>query len=155
MTDQVLNVFKVALLALVYLFFARVLWAVWSEVRTPVVADGSRVRRQRNRSTFKRARTPRGTASFVVMEPRDLRGKRFILSGILTIGRAEENEICVTDDTFASQHHARIEKRDDTVWVVDLASTNGTFVNGQRVTKDKSMRKSDRLQVGSTVLEMH
>ncbi|MEO5724642.1 MAG: hypothetical protein ABIQ39_03230, partial [Ilumatobacteraceae bacterium] len=35
MTDQLLNIFKYALLALLYLFFARVLWAVWSEVRGP------------------------------------------------------------------------------------------------------------------------
>ncbi|MSO60348.1 MAG: FHA domain-containing protein [Ilumatobacteraceae bacterium] len=155
MTDQVLNVLKVALLALVYLFFARVLWAVWSEVRTPVVADGLRVRRERNSGITKRQRAPRGATSFVVMEPRDLRGQRFVLSSTLGIGRSEENDICVNDDTFASQNHARIEMRADAIWVVDLGSTNGTFVNGQRVTTDKSMRKSDRLQVGSTVLEMH
>ena len=47
MTDQLLSVLKVALLALVYLFFARVLWAVWSEVRTPVPAEGARIRRGR------------------------------------------------------------------------------------------------------------
>ena len=35
MTDQILNILKFALLGLLYLFFARVLWAVWSEVRTP------------------------------------------------------------------------------------------------------------------------
>ena len=35
MTDQVLNILKFVLLGLLYLFFARVLWAVWSEVRTP------------------------------------------------------------------------------------------------------------------------
>ncbi|MBJ7369343.1 MAG: FHA domain-containing protein, partial [Ilumatobacteraceae bacterium] len=66
-----------------------------------------------------------------------------------------DNDICVDADTFASQQHARIEMRADAIWVVDLGSTNGTFVNGQRVTTDKSMRKGDRLQVGSTVLEMH
>jgi hypothetical protein len=38
MSDQLLNTLKVALLALLYLFFARVLWAVWSEVRVPVAA---------------------------------------------------------------------------------------------------------------------
>jgi hypothetical protein len=51
MTDQLLAVLKVALLALVYLFFARVLWAVWSEVRTPVPAEGARIRRGRSTST--------------------------------------------------------------------------------------------------------
>ena len=42
MTDQLLGILNVALLALLYLFFARVLWAVWSEVRAPVrLAYGS------------------------------------------------------------------------------------------------------------------
>ena len=35
MSDQVLNILKLSLLGLLYLFFARVLWAVWSEVKTP------------------------------------------------------------------------------------------------------------------------
>ena len=42
MTDQVLDILKLVLLALLYLFFARVLWAVWSEVRQPADARAGR-----------------------------------------------------------------------------------------------------------------
>ena len=148
MTDQVLNVFKIALLALIYLFFARVLWAVWSEVRTPVATTGRIV------GSRTREKKRKGSSVFVIVEPRQHRGASFTLSNSLTLGRVADNDIALDDDTFMSSHHARIEIRPEGVWVVDLDSTNGTFVNGQRVTGDRSLRKGDRLQVGSTVLEM-
>ena len=148
MTDQVLNVFKIALLALIYLFFARVLWAVWSEVRTPVATTGKIV------GSRGKEKKRKGSSVFVIVEPRQHRGASFTLSNSLTLGRVADNDIALDDDTFMSSHHARIEIRPEGVWVVDLDSTNGTFVNGQRVTGDRSLRKGDRLQVGSTVLEM-
>lgn len=146
MTDAVLNALKLVLLALVYLFFGRVLWAVWSEVRTPVAVQGQ--------EKTKRRAGVKGAPSFVVIEPRQRRGQTFTLSNALTIGRLDDNDIIITDDSFISSHHARIEIRPDSVWVVDLSSTNGTFVNGQRVVDARSVRKGDRIQVGGTVLEM-
>lgn len=149
MTDQLLNALKLLLLGLIYLFFGRVLWAVWSEVRTPVAIGGassSRVSRKK--------KAGRGVVSFVVIEPKDHRGRTFVLSNVLSIGRVEDNDIVITDDSFISSHHARIEVRPEGVWVVDLQSTNGSFVNGQRLASERSVRKGDRIQVGSTVLEM-
>lgn len=145
MYDQLLNALKYLLLALIYLFFGRVLWAVWAEVRTP----GS----SRN-GVAKRSKVPKGTVTFVVIEPRQHRGRSYTLSNVLGIGRESDNEIVIDDDSFISGHHARIEVRPDGTAVVDLKSTNGTFVNGQRVNGERGMRKGDRLQVGSTVLEM-
>jgi len=66
----------------------------------------------------------------------------------------EDNDIVIDDDSFISSHHARIEIRPEGSWVVDLGSTNGSYVNGQRVADERSVRKGDRIQVGSTVLEM-
>ena len=146
MTDAVLNALKLILLALVYLFFGRVLWAVWSEVRTPVAARG--------REKGKRRPGVKGVPTFVVIEPKQRRGQTFTLSSALTVGRVDDNDVIITDDSFVSSHHARIEIRPDSVWVVDLKSTNGTFVNGQRVADARSVRKGDRIQVGGTVLEM-
>ena len=149
MTDQLLTVLKILLLALIYLFFARVLWAVWSEVRTPVaVTPGT------GKGRAKRKSVPKGASVFVVIEPKQHRGRTYTLSNALTIGRVDDNDIIIDDDTFISSHHARIEVRPEGVWVVDLKSTNGSFVNGQRITGERSVRKGDRIQVGSTVLEM-
>lgn len=151
MTDQLLTALKLLLLALVYLFFGRVLWAVWSEVRTPVAtAPGE----SKKRGRAKKKSVPKGASVFVVIEPKQHRGRTYTLSNALTIGRLEDNDIIIDDDNFISSHHARIEIRPEGVWVVDLQSTNGSFVNGQRLTGERSVRKGDRIQVGSTVLEM-
>jgi pSer/pThr/pTyr-binding forkhead associated (FHA) protein len=148
MTDALLNALKLILLALIYLFFGRVLWAVWSEVRTPVMpaarVGGGGAKKSANK----------GASQFVVIEPKQHRGATYTLSSVLAIGRLEENDIVIDDDAFISSHHARIEIRPEGTWVVDLGSTNGCFVNGQRVADERSVRKGDRIQVGSTVLEM-
>jgi hypothetical protein len=150
MTDQLLTFFKFVLLGLLYLFFARVLWAVWSEVRTPVrPASGASTN-----ARGKKIKRERGAPAFVVMEPRQRRGEMHPLSDVITIGRVDDNTMVIDDDSFISSHHARLEVRPDGVWLVDLQSTNGSFVNGQRVSQEKSLRKGDRIQVGSTVLEM-
>ena len=145
MTDQLLNALKLLLLGLIYLFFGRVLWAVWSEVRTPVAVGGI---------ARKKKSPAKGATTFVVIEPREHRGVTYTLSNVLSIGRLEDNDIVITDDSFISSHHARIEVRPEGVWVVDLQSTNGSFLNGQRLASERSVRKGDRIQVGSTVLEM-
>jgi predicted component of type VI protein secretion system len=70
----------------------------------------------------------------------------------LTIGRAGDNTIPLTGDEFASAHHARIESGRDGVWIVDLKSTNGTFVNGARLDGRRKLREGDMVQVGETEL---
>lgn len=164
MTDQLLAVLKVALLALVYLFFARVLWAVWSEVRTPVPAEGARIRRGRGTATSTstddstkklKVKHAKGLPAVVVVEPRESRGQRFSVLENLTVGRADDNAVPMPDDTFISTHHATFQNREGALWIVDLNSTNGTFVNGQKVSEEKKLRSGDRVQLGSTVMEVH
>jgi hypothetical protein len=155
MTDQVLTALKILFLALMYLFFGRVLWAVWSEVRTPVAPQ----RASRGAAADRRSRLPSlarkkgGTWSFVVMEPREERGHRFTLANVLTIGRDADCDIAVPADTFLSGRHATLEVRPDGAWLVDLNSTNGCMVNGRRVQGERQLRDGDRIQVGNTVLE--
>ena len=152
MTDQVLTALKVLFLALMYLFFGRVLWAVWSEVRTPVAPKGSFRADAAPKGAGRKHRT-KGAVSFVVIEPKQERGHRFTLSDVLTIGRDDACDIAMPGDTYMSGRHARIEQRADGVWIVDLNSTNGVLVNGTRVMNEKSLKNSDRIQVGNAVLE--
>lgn len=154
MTDQVLTALKILFLALMYLFFGRVLWAVWSEVRTPVSprpsANGARTSHP---PRLRSLREKRGGWAFVVMEPREERGHRFTLASVLTIGRDAECDIAMPADTFMSGRHASLEVRPDGAWLVDLHSTNGCLVNGRRVQGERQLRDGDRIQVGNTVLE--
>jgi adenylate cyclase len=69
------------------------------------------------------------------------------------IGRASENEV-VLKDFSVSRHHARLEKRGDVWWVVDLGSTNGVKINTRYVT-DAMLSDGDELQIGNFTLSFH
>jgi adenylate cyclase len=69
------------------------------------------------------------------------------------IGRASENKL-VLKDFSVSRHHARLEQRGDTWWVVDLGSTNGIKVNSKYVT-DALLSDGDELQIGNFTLTYH
>ncbi|MEO8291258.1 MAG: FHA domain-containing protein [Gaiellaceae bacterium] len=70
----------------------------------------------------------------------------------VTIGRSSDNTIALDGDDFASGHHARIESQRDGVWILDLGSTNGTFVNGEPVNGRRQLREGDIVQIGDTEL---
>ena len=152
MPESLLTILKFCLLALVYLFFLRVLRAVWAEVggrggrAAPATPAPARARA--------RAASSRGGASRLrVVEPPALRGRSFELGEELTVGRAAGCQIAL-DDTYVSQLHARVFRRDNQFYVEDLGSTNGTYLNRKKVTGPVAVRRGDRLQVGKTVLEV-
>ena len=70
----------------------------------------------------------------------------------LTIGRAEQNDVPLDGDEFASARHVRIEPRRDGVWVQDLGSTNGTYVNAIRIDRPRKLVHGDVVHVGETDL---
>ena len=150
MPENLLGLLKLCLLALLYLFFLRVLWAVWAEVRGPRPAksngNGGKAR------SWGRGRGGPATR-LVVDQPAAKKGVTFNLGPELTVGRAAGCQIALTDDTYVSQLHARVFERSGQVYVEDLGSTNGTYVNGHRVSAPTPMHKGDSLQIGSTVLE--
>ena len=162
MTDQALDILKLALLALLYLFFARVLWTVWSEVRQSVdarsVAEVTPGRAPATRAPEpRRSRSPKGRRStpteLVVLEPKERRGTTFAISDGLGIGREGDNTVVITGDAYVSGHHAKIAFESDRITIVDLASRNGTMHNGRGLTEPASIRVGDRIQIGMTVLE--
>jgi pSer/pThr/pTyr-binding forkhead associated (FHA) protein len=88
-----------------------------------------------------------------VLEPRVRKGAAYPIGSEVTLGRADSCAIGLPDDSFASQLHARVFLRDGVVWAEDLGSTNGTHVNGARITAPTPLTIGDRLQVGSTIFE--
>ena len=70
----------------------------------------------------------------------------------LTIGRGATNDVSLPGDDYASTRHARIEPRRDGIWVEDIGSTNGTFVNGIRLTRERRLAAGDIVRVGETDL---
>jgi len=170
MTEQALDILKLVLLGLLYLFFARVLWAVWSEVRrtsskavVPTMTAQEQLEAQRDATvlagpTERRPRkAPKGrggrVARLVVVEPKARKGTTFALGEEITIGRDPSSTIVIDDDTFVSHRHARVFEFDGQPMVEDLGSTNGSFHNGTRLHGSRLLHPGDRLQFGYTVLE--
>ena len=78
-------------------------------------------------------------------------GIRFELEGtIFQLGRDSSNFIQL-HDSEVSRHHAEIRRRDDEYLISDLNSSNGTFVNGQRIEQHK-LESGDQVQTGSTLM---
>ncbi len=151
MSEQVLNILKLCLVAVLYLFFLRVLWAVATEVRAPELAANPP--RPRRRSKAKSTSPPPSSDGLVVVHPAELAGRVFPLGNELTIGRAAGCSISL-DDTYVSQLHARVFRKDGVFHVEDLGSTNGTLLNDRSITAPVIVRKGDRIRVGGTVLEL-
>jgi pSer/pThr/pTyr-binding forkhead associated (FHA) protein len=155
--ESLLTILKFCFLALLYLFFIRVIRAVWTEVAGPSAvpapaapAPSGRATR-RDRSVASGGKRP--SARLRVLEPANLKGQTYDLADELTIGRGAGCQIPL-DDSYASQVHARLFRRDSEILVEDLGSTNGTFLNRKKVDSPVPIRKGDRLQVGKTVLEL-
>ena len=165
MTDQLLGILKLALLALLYLFFARVLWAVWTEVRgtgQPLLPQGGAVEAPPDpavapapkRTRRRKDKRPGGqVARLLVVEPASRKGATLGVDREITFGRAAGCIVSMPDDAYMSQVHARVFMREGNVYVEDLGSTNGTFVNGERLTVEQQLSRGDQLQVGHMTLE--
>lgn len=69
----------------------------------------------------------------------------------LTIGRSKENDL-VIDDPTVSRQHATIVQTDNEFLISDNGSSNGTFINGQRIQKETSLRNNDILKLGTVLV---
>lgn len=157
--QNLLRVLEVFLVALVWLFFFRVIRAVWVEVRPPkarLAATDVQIglpQQAGQRKEKGRGKGRRGTLRLTVVEPEAQRGESFELADELTVGRAAGCGVRV-DDAYTSNIHARLFRRDGSLWLEDLGSTNGTWVNGERLDGATRLSRGDVLQVGATVFEV-
>jgi hypothetical protein len=150
--DEALLVLKIAFLVLLYLFIWRIVASASKDVRTP---QESMIISPSDASGLRRAvAAPRGRLVVVDSPALDEGDELTIDSAPLTLGRGGQNTVALDGDEFASARHARVEARADGLWVEDLGSTNGTFVNGARVTTPRRLEPGDVLRVGQTDLRV-
>jgi pSer/pThr/pTyr-binding forkhead associated (FHA) protein len=80
-------------------------------------------------------------------------GRQTPLEGSIEIGREGSTGLAINDEQ-ASRRHARVTSAGDAATVEDLGSTNGTYLNGQPIEGERTLRPGDRLRVGLTVFEL-
>jgi pSer/pThr/pTyr-binding forkhead associated (FHA) protein len=147
--EAVLLGLKVGFLLLLYLFIWRIVRAVSQDLRLP---QESFVLAPQQAAAAGLGRTHTGML-VVLASPAIAAGtERELDSSPVTLGRSSENDLVLDEDDFASVKHARIEPRRDGVWVEDLDSTNGTFVNGIKLTRPQKLTPGDVIRVGETDL---
>jgi hypothetical protein len=148
MQDPVAVALKFGFLAVLFLF---ILWVARSSVRDLTQHDdaslamngddGAVPRRDRHGPDLRSGVDPR--LEVVAAMGLDA-GTAFELADGATMGRADGSDIPI-DDPFASSVHARIFPRGQFMYIEDMGSTNGTYLNGRR------LRAAERLKVGDTV----
>ncbi|MGI9666846.1 MAG: FHA domain-containing protein [Acidimicrobiia bacterium] len=131
-----LNIIKILFLVLLFVFLWQVTRAVKSHVGTNpgTATDGF------------------GAELVILTETDDSRRVRLRNAGHV-VGRSSDADIHI-DDPYASEFHTRVGVQDGKVVVHDLGSTNGTYVNGRRVTSPTTVSRGDTVQIGKTILEV-
>jgi pSer/pThr/pTyr-binding forkhead associated (FHA) protein len=148
--EGVLLLLKIAFLVLLYLFIWRIVRTASKDLRlpqesfilAPQQAEAAGLRERRN---LKLGRL------VVISSPALDEKEEFVVdSQTITIGRGSQNTIPLDDDEFASASHARVEPRQDGVWLEDAGSTNGTYLNGVKLSRPRKLTPGDLVRVGET-----
>jgi pSer/pThr/pTyr-binding forkhead associated (FHA) protein len=147
--ETVLLVLKIAFLVLLYLFIWRIVRTAGRDLRLP--QESFILRPALAGGAIGQAVNP---GRLVVLQSQVLSpGEEFKLDASpLTVGRGTQNDVSIDGDEFASARHVRVEPRRDGVWVSDVGSTNGTYVNGVRIDRPRKLVQGDVVRVGETEL---
>lgn len=137
--DEILLLGRIAFLAALYVFLVILAIMLRRELRTRTpAAEG------------------RAPGDLLVIEPYETGlepGERIPLLASTTLGRSGGNDI-VIGDSFASGQHARLAWNGKGWTLEDMGSTNGTFVNGQQVTRNTVIRPGDIIEFGRVKVKL-
>ena len=159
MNELSLTIIRVAFLAVLWLFVI----AAIGVVRTDLLGGPStttrrgRARQAQAPRQGRPARPPRagrGSPRVLVVTAGALKGTSLDLSQQqITLGRANDATLVLNDD-YASSRHARLFPQDGQWIVEDLGSTNGTYLDRQKVTQPTPVPPGVPIRIGKTVLEL-
>jgi pSer/pThr/pTyr-binding forkhead associated (FHA) protein len=153
MQGLVLQLSRAGFLLLLWLF----IWTVLRILRTDIYAPTGAVMVRRGlalRGSLLPNRAHRNTARYLVVVEGALSGTRITLgSQPVLIGRADDSTLVLTDD-YASTRHARLSQHGAEWYVEDLGSTNGTYLDRDKVTTAVRVPIGSPVRIGKTVIEL-
>ncbi len=137
------------LLLILYLFIWRVVKAIYIDIyeRPVPYAEAREVMEQQQKAA------PRDAALEVVKSIYVNEGRVYPLTDLITIGRSTETDI-VLRDPLVSHQHSRILKRLNTWFIMDLGSTNGTYVGKDMITGQTELKNGQKIRIGETVFQV-
>lgn len=127
---------RIAFIVLLYLFLFMVMRTVVRDLRRAAPAEVAQPKSRYGKLVVVEAGRSRLTP-----------GTIYTLQAVTSLGRKPSNTIILEDD-FVSSEHSLISWRDGRPWLEDVASTNGTFLNGTEVTRPVAVSEGDIIGVG-------
>lgn len=158
MSALTLTIIRLAFLGLLWVFVFAALSVLRSDLRAPTMGGRAPIRPAATRSSENAAKT-RGRSNKapkkLVITQGSLAGTTVPLNDQpITIGRAPDSTI-VLDDDYVSHRHARISPDAQGRWMVDdVGSTNGTYLDRQRITGPTPIANGVPIRIGKTVVEL-
>ena len=158
MNALTLTLIRVAFLAVLWLFVIAAIGVVRTDLLGTVASKARRIRNQPAPMQPPRPPRPtkpgRGTPRFLVVTEGGLAGMSIDLTDQqITMGRANDATLVLNDD-YSSSYHARIFPQDGQWFVEDLGSTNGTYLDRQKVIRPTPVPVGVPIRIGKTVLEL-
>jgi pSer/pThr/pTyr-binding forkhead associated (FHA) protein len=159
MNELSLTIIRVAFLAVLWLFVIAAIGVVRTDLLggPSTTARRGRARQAQAPRQGRPARPPRpgrGSPRVLVVTAGALKGTSLDLAQQqITLGRANDATLVLNDD-YASSRHARIFPQDGQWIVEDLGSTNGTYLDRQKVTRPMPVPMGVPIRIGKTVLEL-
>jgi len=150
---------KALLLLLLFAFIYAVMRRGIGDLRKvpddePYVPGREPRREASSKANGRRAYAPRPTGTpELVVEDSDILAPetRFDLKdGATSVGRSSTSDVVLKSDDYASGRHAQLTRHGGLLYVEDLGSTNGTFVNGRKTVGATPVRNGDNVRIGST-----
>lgn len=152
MQGLVLQLSRAGFLLLLWLFIFSVLRILRTDIYAPTGAV--MVRRGLALRSLLPNRQHRHTASYLIVTDGALAGTRITLGNQpVLIGRADDSTLVLTDD-YASTRHARLSQHGSEWYVEDLGSTNGTYLDRDKVTTAVRVPIGTPVRIGKTVIEL-
>lgn len=154
MQELLLYIFRIGFLVLLWLFVLSAVLVVRSDLFGRSGRSGTSVRAPRQKQPGRASRSRRSTPRTLVVTQGALTGTTIALSGNpITIGRADDSTLVLADD-YVSSRHARLVP-DDGAWLVeDLGSTNGTYLDREKVTRPTPVPLGVPIRIGKTSMEL-
>jgi hypothetical protein len=157
MSEIALLIIKVVFLALLWLFILSVVSVIRSDLfgRTVRASDQPQPQElETPPAPPRKDKRQRGQPRvFTITQGRQAGLSAALTGGVIMIGRGADCQL-ILDDDYVSTRHARVVGTPNGIYVEDLGSTNGTYVNGQRITAPTTITLSDTVRIGKTMLRL-
>jgi pSer/pThr/pTyr-binding forkhead associated (FHA) protein len=156
MSEIALTAIKVLFLALLWLFILSAVSVIRTDLfgRTVPSSDPEAQELESPPPPPKKTKRPRGEPRVLVVTQGSQTGQSAALAeGVILIGRGADCQI-ILDDDYVSTRHARVVSGENGIYLEDLGSTNGSYVNGQRITAPTTITMSDTVRIGKTILKL-